>query len=62
VDGRRQPELTPPPPYTREELDQLYAVGHTRYDDDDNDLTDGDDLTDGGDLDDDFADALAALA
>eukprot|EP00966_Prymnesium_polylepis_P040323 935726-Prymnesium_polylepis.1 len=55
--GRARPRL--PPPYTREELDQLYTAGHTRYDDDDADLIDDDDLTD---LDDGFAAALAALA
>ena len=57
-----RPRSATPPPYTREELDQLYAAGHTRYDDDDADLTDDDDLTDDEDLDDGFAAALAALA
>jgi len=51
-----RPRSATPPPYTREELDQLYAAGHTRYDDDDADLTDDEDLDDG------FAAALAALA
>ena len=37
-----------PPPYTRDELDRLYAAGCSRYDDDDDDL--------------DAGDALAALA
>ena len=36
-----------PPPYTRDELDRLYAAGCSRYDDDDDDL--------------DADDALAAL-